>query len=138
MSQISLTLPVYHTVGKKTIFLGLNWYRNAHFFTSNKVKQDLEDIIISQLPANPPVFTQYQISYTYYYKSVVSDLPNVTSLASKFLNDALKKANIIPDDNVKYLQHESYYVGSQDKLNPRIEVIIGEYNVPIHTSENSQ
>jgi len=136
MKQIKLTLPVYHNTGKKTIFLGMNWYRNAHFFTSNKVKQELEDIIINQIPANV-TFDQYQIAYTYYFKSIISDLPNVTALGSKFLNDALKKAGVIKDDNVQYLKHESYSVGSQDKTNPRIEVIIGEYNEPSNTSDNT-
>lgn len=109
---------------------------NAHFFTSNKVKQEVEDIIIKQIPANV-TFNQYQIVYTYYFKSITSDLPNVTALGSKFLNDALKKAGVIKDDNVQYLKYESYTVGEQDKRNPRIEVLIGEYNEPNNTSDNT-
>ena len=108
---------------------------NAHFFTSNKIKQEIEDIIIQQLPTSIH-FTQYQVAYTYYYKSIISDLPNVTALASKFLNDALKKAGITKDDNVQYLKHESYSIGHQDKKNPRIEVIIGEYHETSNTSDN--
>ena len=109
---------------------------NAHFFTSNKVKQEVEDIIIKQISPNV-TFDQYQVAYTYYYKSIISDLPNVTALGSKFLNDALKKAGVIKDDNVQYLKHESYSVGHQDKKNPRIEVTIGEYDESSNTSDNT-
>lgn len=135
-NTIFITLPVYHSIGKKTIFLGINWYRNAHFFTSNKVKKEVQEIILSQLPLNIS-FTTYQVTYKYYYKSKVSDLPNVTALASKFLNDSLKEAAIVPDDNINFLKKETCIIGGYDKINPRIEVIIGEYNEPDNTSDNT-
>lgn len=109
---------------------------NAHFFTSNKVKKEVQEIILSQLPLNIS-FTTYQVTYKYYYKSKVSDLPNVTALASKFLNDSLKEAAIVPDDNINFLKKETCIIGGYDKKNPRIEVIIGEYNEPNNTSDNT-
>lgn len=127
---MTIKVPVYHTLGikkPKTIFLSLNWFRNSHFMISNKVKHDIEDIIISQLPDPLPEFTHYQASYIYHYKSKTSDLPNVCALTSKYVNDALKTKGVIPDDNVQYLKKETYLVGSYNKLDPHVEVQIGEY-----------
>lgn len=137
---MTIKVPVYHTLGikkPKTIFLSLNWYRNAHFMINNKVKQDIEDIIISQLPTNPPKLTNYQAIYTYHYKSRTSDLPNVCALTSKYINDALKSKGLIPDDNVQYLKKETYLVGSHNKLDPHVEVQIGEYNDPNNSLNNT-
>jgi len=102
--------------------------------TSNKVKQLVEDIIISQLPLDQEPLTTYGATYIYNYKSKVSDLPNVCALASKYLNDALKSQGLIKDDNVQYLLHEEYLVGQLNKDDPHILAIIGKRNASNHVT----
>jgi len=129
--MIKLTLPVYYTQEfktkkSKTFLVGMNWYRNAFFHAQNTVKQHYHSLITNQLPSDK-TYSEYQVTYTYYYKSKVSDLMNVVSLQSKFLNDALQSAGIVINDNVQYCKREIAVVGSQDKLNPRTEITIEEY-----------
>lgn len=122
-------IPVYIEIGiknPKTIFLSMNWYRNAYHHTSNKVKQLVEEQITAQFPKDHPKLNKYSVAYTYYYKSKVSDLPNVCALASKYLNDAMKSAGLITDDNVQYLVAENYSVGGQSKEDPHILAFISE------------
>ena len=125
-------IPVYLTLGSKTHFLSMNAYRNWHYFTSNKIKQLVEEQITAQFPKDFPKMNKYSVSYLYYYKSKVSDLPNVCALASKYLNDAMKTAGLITDDNVQYLVAENYSVGSQSKEDPHILAFISE----IHDTNN--
>ena len=126
-------IPVYLTLGSKTHFLSMNAYRNWHYFTSNKIKQLVEEQITAQFPKDFPKMNKYSVSYLYYYKSKVSDLPNVCALASKYLNDAMKTAGLITDDNVQYLVAENYSVGSQSKEDPHILAFISE----IHDTNNT-
>lgn len=128
-------IPVYIEVGikkPKTIFLSMNAYRNWHYHTSNKIKQLVEEQITAQFPKDYPKLNKYAVSYLYYYKSKVSDLPNVCALASKYLNDAMKSAGLITDDNVQYLVAENYSVGGQSKEDPHILAFISE----IHDTNN--
>lgn len=128
-------IPVYIEVGSKnpkTIFLSMNWYRNAYHHTSHKIKQLVEEQITAQFPKDNPKMNKYAVSYLYYYKSKVSDLPNVCALASKYLNDAMKSAGLITDDNVQYLVAENYSVGGQSKEDPHILAFISE----IHDTNN--
>jgi hypothetical protein len=127
--MIKLNLPVYYdevfkTKPTKTHFVGMNMYRNIHYHLKNKIKAHFEWLILDQLlKANPPkILGKYEITYTYYYKSSVSDLMNVVSLTSKFTNDALQTYGTVVNDNVQHCVKESAIVGGQDKLNPRVEI----------------
>lgn len=123
-----ITIPVYLNLTKtKATFLSMGWLRNAHYFNQNKAKKMMHELLIPQLTNFSPVTLYYSVLYVYYYKNVVSDLPNAGALASKFFNDSLQTLNLVPNDNVKYLLAEHYVVGGQDKLNPRIEIHIKEY-----------
>lgn len=123
-----ITLPVYLNLTKtKQTFVAMSWFRNAHFHSQNKAKKMMHELLIPQLTNFRPVTLYYSVLYVYYYKNVVSDLPNAGALASKFFNDSLQTLNLVPNDNVKYLLAEHYVVGGQDKLNPRIEIHIKEY-----------
>lgn len=123
-----ITIPVYLNLTKtKQTFVAMSWFRNAHFHSQNKAKKMMHELLIPQLTNFRPVTLYYSVLYVYYYKNVVSDLPNAGALASKFFNDSLQTLNLVPNDNVKYLLAEHYVVGGQDKLNPRIEIHIKEY-----------
>lgn len=131
---IEFDLPVYFVQvfkkkENKTHLVGMNWYRNAHFSIQNQVKQHyhdlIKDLIGHQVPLEP--LMSYQVSYTYYYKNIVSDLSNVASLASKFANDSFQELGFVVDDNVQHLQKEIFIVGGRDTLNPRISVRLEKY-----------
>ena len=124
-----ITIPVYYTQqyktkDDKTLFLGLNWFRNAFFHQQNQVKRDMHEHTATQLSHISPMPEKYSVSYFYYYKSPVSDLPNVGPMASKWLMDTLQELRIVLNDNVKYLVEEHYYVAGKDTENPRIEAIL--------------
>lgn len=126
--SIRLELPVYLNVTKKKrVLINMNWYRNAHYQVSNKVKGEYHKLITAKLGQIKEKITKgYEIHYRYYYKSVVSDLTNVTSVIDKFLNDSLQELGIVENDNVKYLRKIVCEVGGQDKENPRLEIEIRE------------
>lgn len=126
-------LPVYFIQefkrkAPKTHFVGMNWYLGAHFSMQNNVKQHYHKLITSlleplELPSQCPLMS-YKMSYTYFYKSIVSDMPNATAFASKAANDALQSLGYVIDDNVQHLCEEHHYVGGRDSSNPRIHVVL--------------
>lgn len=120
-----MTLPVYYKIGKKTILVGLNKYERMHFQPRNKMKQYYYYLIgknLTKIPIKGKVTTEY----TYYYKNVQSDAPNVVAVIDKMFLDALQEYKIISQDNVTNYIGSSWKVGGQDKLNPRIEVRVIE------------
>ena len=128
-----LQLPIYYTEHfktkpSKTFLVGINWFRNAHHFAQNNVKQHYHQLVADQL-LNPVSFNKFIIDYHLYYKSPVCDPSNIIALIEKFTLDALKLNNIIPDDNVNCHIGSSYLVVGQDKINPRVEIAIKEYHV---------
>ena len=126
--MIKCTLPVYwkQTVKQKTkvTLLSLNWFRNSFYHQQNSVKKYFSELIKSQLVGVGSIGGQYSVTYTYYYKSSVSDLGNVCSMASKFFLDALQESELVTNDNVQYCIKEEYLVGGEDKNNPRIEITL--------------
>lgn len=129
--QLQLSLPIYwtkhfKTKPPKTVLLGMNWFRNAFHFDQNAAKQDYSELVANQLPTPVPAFTTFTVHYDLYYKSPASDASNTIALIEKFTLDALKTANIITDDNVKYHLGSSYSVIAQDKDNPRVIITIQE------------
>lgn len=130
---MTLQLPIYYTEHfktkpSKTLLVGMNFYRNAHHFAQNNVKQHYHQLVADQL-LNPVSFNKFIIDYRLYYKSPVCDPSNIIALIEKFTLDALKLNNIIPDDNVNYHLGSSYSVVAQDTINPRVEITIKEYHV---------
>lgn len=104
----------------------MNWYRNAHHFIKNEVKEWYTLYILALLKDMDaqPIKGEYELAFVYHYKSKVSDLGNVCGLASKHANDAFEKYGLIENDNVKFCKKEAYYVGEYDKVNPRVDVFI--------------
>ena len=128
---IHITIPCYYTQHFKTkkdkkFLVGLNWYRQAHYFIKNEVKKWFTQDIIKQLKALnvKPIKGSYELAFKYYYKNPTSDLGNVCGLASKHANDAFEIYGLIENDNVKHCKRECYYVADQDKDNPRVEIFV--------------
>ena len=131
---IQITIPVYYTQtfktkNDKTFLVNLNWYRNAHYFIKNEVKQWFNDDIIRQLKElnAQPIKGPYVLAFKYYYKNVSSDLDNVCAMANKSFNDAAQAYGLVENDNVKFCKCSCYYTAEQDKENPRVEIFIRPY-----------
>lgn len=128
MRKIKLTLPIYITMRKKKkdvqVLVGMNAYRNLHFYTKNKWKQHYNELVQAQLKeedivGHDNVFTSI---YTLYYKNTATDNPNVCAIIEKFTTDALIKYGVVKNDNVTRHKRQLFVVGGQDKENPRVEV----------------
>ena len=129
--MIILELPIYYTFVKKTkkdnkVLVGMNWYRNAHFRSSNQVKQHYHKLIYSKVTQSQKLKDKYMVSYMLYPSNSNCDLMNVVSVIDKFLNDALQDCGVIVNDNIKFYKHMIAIVKEVDKLNPRIEIIVEE------------
>ena len=131
--MICIEIPVYYTKKfktkkDKTFLVTLNWYRNAYHYEQNEVKQYFSSLIKEQLKDALPINDKYSIKYEYFYKNASSDMPNVTAMCSKWVNDVLQELNIVPNDNVQYLVEELHRARIQDKNNPRCIIRIDYYN----------
>lgn len=124
--MIELELPIYCNITKrKQALMSLNWYRNAHYQQSNKIKRYYNELIKSKLGhAKTCLKGKIQVSYRLYYKNSASDLNNVIAVIDKYLLDALQELNYIENDNVKNYVKCVSEVAGQDKDNPRLEVIV--------------
>lgn len=118
--------PLRVPVGKKLFVLNLNIYRNAYYHTLNTAKVVYKELIRKELEGlsfNPPI----EITYVYYPPdNRKSDLGNVLPIHAKFFEDALVECGYVEDDNYKVINQTIYRIGSVDKINPRVEILIKE------------
>lgn len=123
----SIDLPITIKVGRKNLPLNLNFYRNAHYQTLNKMKILFAESIQDQLK-DLPHYQQLNLIYTLYPKTHrLCDVANVCTIVDKFFCDALVKANTIEDDNYTVLKNIQYKFGEVDKEHPRVTVeLFGE------------
>ena len=107
-----IILPLYGVA--KGSALSLNWYRNAHYQTSNNAKKKFKKMIQDQLDELPVFTGKISIHYEYYAKANNSpDLDNFVAVVKKFFQDALVECGRLEDDNVNL-----------DKKAPRVEAFI--------------
>lgn len=123
--RYSVTLPLSIAVSKKkSVYLNLNWYRNAHFFLLNESKILFKDFIWNQIK-ELPYFTQVKLEYVIYPKTKrLFDISNVGSIVDKYFCDAMTEADKWEDDNYTVVKEVTYKLGTVDKDNPRVEVFI--------------
>jgi hypothetical protein len=96
---IRFILPCHVFTGKKNISLTQNWYRNAHFYEINKVKQSYWPIQSAPFHAE-----KIAIHYVLHLKDHKrTDLMNWLSIADKFFADWLVGRGYISDDGVKQI-----------------------------------
>lgn len=127
--ELTLTLPIYIRTSKKKKeqLVSLNWYRNAHYQTKDKIKKIYHKMIFEQLRGVKYTFDkQIQVKYQLFYKNPNSDLMNVVSVIDKFLLDALQECNVISNDNMKKYVYCEAKVGKKDIENPRLVCVISE------------
>jgi len=132
MNQIKISLPVYYTKEFKTKkwtthLVGSNWFRNLFHHEKNKLKQHYHKLVSEALQGSDiRILGKYSTEYKYCFKSSVSDASNVISQIEKFALDGLKESGYITDDSVKYHIKSNGWTVEQDKLQPRVEIIIKE------------
>jgi hypothetical protein len=88
-------LPLYATIGKKTVPLNLNWYRNAHYLALAQVKREYTPLA-DQLFKGGLVRVHYRLVLCDRRRT---DATNWIAIADKFFLDWLVAHGCIPDDN---------------------------------------
>ena len=111
---------------KKKFILNLNNYRNASYFTLNTAKKKYKKAISSQLKQLPR-FDRIRLTYCFFPSTKRRyDVANVCSVVDKFFCDALVETGHIEDDNYHFIPNVLYCIGSLDKKNPRVQILIEE------------
>ena len=128
---MTIVLPIYYTQelkmkANKTSLVGMNLYRNAHYFLQNAMKKHFQELVLEQLPPVEQQLKQFTVDYKIYYKSPVCDGSNIVALIEKFYLDAIKTHGLISDDNVNYHVGSTWSVAGKDAINPRVVVTITE------------
>lgn len=126
--MINLELPIYWTKNfktkkDKTVLVGMNWYRNAHYHDQNNMKTFFHNLISTQL-GTYTIPSQFKVHYKLYYKNSVCDGANIIALMEKVTLDSLQESKIVVNDNVKYHVGSTWEVIKQDKNNPRCKISI--------------
>jgi hypothetical protein len=121
---ITVVLPIYvKQTKKKTILAGLNWYRNIHYQTNNKIKQFYSSLIEDTIEGEPILDGEIHVHYKIYLKRKGSDGGNIRSVIEKYALDGIKKAEYIIDDHAGIITSDSseYHY---DKEYPRAEITL--------------
>ena len=105
---------------------GLNEYTKAcrgNRYGANTMKKRNEKKVIDALNGWPKIKEfPVKLKITWYEKNKRRDIDNIT-FATKFIQDALVKAEVLPDDSQKYINAVEHKV-FVDKENPRVEIEI--------------
>ena len=106
-------------------FTALNEYTNVsrgNKYKSSSIKKRETEIARLHFLNSPPIKTPCRIKFTWIMTNKRMDLDN-RSFSRKFILDGMVKANVIPDDSLKYVIgfQDEYELGAQDGV--RIEVI---------------
>ena len=125
----AFTMPIYWVDEKKTKkstthLVGMNFYRNCHYHTKNKLKQDLEAHLVASSNGYTLIPGKFTLNCKLYYKNPSCDGSNIIALMEKVFLDFAQNYGIIEQDNVKYHLGTTWSVAGQDKENPRCEIQI--------------
>jgi len=126
MVKFSVPLEVWISANKKFI-LNLNNYRNTHYQTLNKAKQEYAKLISPLIP----IFKadKVRVEYVLYTKTKRKiDISNPCCIADKFVCDVLVDKGCIPDDDYRHVVEVKYAYGGIDPKDPRVEVTIIDGN----------
>ena len=106
-------------------FTALNEYTNVsrgNKYKSSSIKKRETEIARLHFLNSPTIKTPCRLKFTWIMTNKRMDLDN-RSFSRKFILDGMVKANVIPDDSLKYVIgfQDEYEPGAQDGV--RIEVI---------------
>lgn len=134
LERLKLDLPLTVIIPRKTkadkrFTLNLNIYRVTHYQTLNQAKIIYAGELQRRLMDHKGQFTKPVIcKYILYPKTKRrTDLGNVLSVVQKFTEDALVSLGILEDDSYEHICDVSYGFGQVDKDNPRVELLIYEW-----------
>lgn len=116
MVYILRNIPLQCNVStKKKFHFNLNQYRNAHYQVLNRAKRWFEIWVLMQ-PGKQAMFNgPVEIHYRFWLKRK-ADLMNYGAVVDKFMQDALVKKRIIPDDNVDIVKSLTFDFCGYDKV----------------------
>ncbi len=120
--MIEIVVPIYYKQSKKkTVLVGLNWYRNVHYAVNNKAKIFYSEIVNDFIDGKPILEGKIHVHYKIFLKRKGSDGGNVRSVIEKYVLDAVKQAKYITDDTADIIVSDSseYFY---DKKYPRAEI----------------
>lgn len=120
--MIEIVVPIYYKQSKKkTVLVGLNWYRNVHYNTNNNAKIFYSEIVNDFIDGKPILEGKIHVHYKIFLKRKGSDGGNVRSVIEKYVLDAVKQAKYITDDTADIIVSDSseYFY---DKKYPRAEI----------------
>jgi len=120
--MIEVVVPIYYKQSKKkTVLVGLNWYRNVHYNTNNNAKIFYSGIVNDFIDGKPILEGKIHVHYKIFLKRKGSDGGNVRSVIEKYVLDAVKQAKYIKDDTADIIVSDSseYFY---DKEYPRAEI----------------
>lgn len=125
---MTITLPIYwtqhyKTKKDKTVLVGMNWYRNAHYHSQNAMKRDFHELVAKQI-GDFVHKDKFKLLIEIYYKNSTCDGANIAALMEKFALDALQEEKVIVNDNVNYHVGSTWKIIKQDKDNPRCLITI--------------
>lgn len=125
---MTIELPIYwtqhyKTKKDKTVLVGMNWYRNAHYHSQSAMKRDFHELVSKQVQGLSHD-GKFMLDIEIYYKNSNCDGANIAALMEKFALDALQEEKVIINDNVQYHKGTSWRVVEQDKENPRCLITI--------------
>jgi len=128
MKSITFTVPIYYkqffkTKPYKTFLVGMNWYRNAHYFLTNKVKAKYHDLVREAV--GDMKFTKVRMTYKIFIERKGTDGHNIRSVIEKFVLDGLVECGALPNDDVSVVvgDNSEYGLG---KGTARAEITITE------------
>tara|TARA_R110000803_G_scaffold16197_8_gene44501 strand:- start:13399 stop:13779 length:381 start_codon:yes stop_codon:yes gene_type:complete len=122
--MIKVTIPIYFkATKKKTVLLGLNWYRNSHYAVQDKAKKFISSVVEDTIEGEPILEGRIHADFKIYLKRKGTDGGNVRAVAEKFGLDAIKNAGYIIDDNAEIIRSDAseYFY---DKEFPRAEITL--------------
>lgn len=98
------------------------------YYAGNDMKRKWERYISAYIPNKYKGLCldgKYTVAFQFYEENYRRDPDNISSVARKFILDALVKTGVLRGDSRKYVKglKDEYYT---DKKNPRIEVMIYE------------
>lgn len=119
--EIRITLPIYW----RNKLVGMNWYRNAHFYAKAAWKQEFTELISKQVEG-AQISSPYGTRMELHYRNTSCDAGNVTALSEKVTLDALQSAQVTVGDSVKHHIKSEWTIAGQDKADPRCEIVVYE------------
>lgn len=103
--------------------LSLNYYRISHYRVLAADKAKYTALMKEPLQGCTRL-DPIRIEYRFYMKNPAADLMNFGSVVDKYVQDALVKYGIIPNDTPKEVPEVTFIFMGIDKLNPRAEVTL--------------